>query len=184
MKFPLISDIASTSVVQVDISSSIADALDIMLENNHRSVIVVDVACFRILTVVNVLNIQNDSINIDKQLSELDLPIVPEINRHKNVLDTLEYLNESTEYLCVMNPDKTLYGLVTDTDITSNIDPDTLMDNYKLTDLLKLSRRVKWVKKDAITSVVLKDMANSAFDNVIVVENMQPIGILTTNEIT
>ncbi len=183
MKFPLISDIASTSVIHVDITSSIAEALDIMLEHHHRSVIVIDSDCFRILTVVDVLNIQENGSDLDMQLSELNLSKVPAITRDHNVLDTLEYLNNPIEYICVVNPDKTLYGLVTHTDITSNIDPDTLMDNYKLDDFLKLGRRMKWVKKDLITSDLLKDMIDESFDNALVVEDMKPIGILTTKDI-
>ena len=183
MKFPLVSDIASTSVAQIDIKSSVAEALEIMLEYNHRNVIVVDGDCFRLLTVVNVLKIQKNHSSLDMQLSELDLSKIPLITRDKNVLDTLEYLNNSIEYICVINPDKSLYGLVTHTDITSNIDPDTLMDNYRLTDFLKLGRRMKWVTKDLITSALLKDMIDESFDNSLVVEDMKPIGILTTKDI-
>jgi len=158
MKFPRISDIASTSVVHVDITSSITHALDIMLEHHHRNVIVIDSNCFRILTVVDVLNIQKNNSNLDMKLSELNLSKVPVITRDKNILDTLEYLNNPIEYICVINPDKTLYGLVTHTDITSNIDPNTLMDNYRLDDFFRLSQRMKWIKKDLITSNLLKDM--------------------------
>lgn len=183
MKFPLISDIASTSVVHVDITSSITHALDIMLEHHHRNVIVIDSNCFRILTVIDVLNIQKNNSNLDMKLSELNLSKVPVITRDKNVLDTLEYLNDPIEYICVINPDKTLYGLVTHTDITSNIDPDTLMDNYRLDDFFRLGRRMKWIKKDLITSNLLKDMVDESFDNALVVENMKPIGILTTKDI-
>ena len=179
----MISDIASTSVVQVDVTSSIADALDVMLVNNHRNVIVVSSGCYKILTIVDVLNIQKKHLNLEMPLSKLELSKVPEISRYKNVLDTLEYLNDSTEYLCVVNPDKTLYGLVTHTDITSNIDPDTLMDNYKLTDFLKLGRRMKWVSKETLTSVLLQEMVNGSFDNIVVVEKMKPVGILTTKDV-
>ena len=183
MKFPLISDIASTSVVHIDIENTISEALDIMLEHNHRNVIVIDGDCFRILTIIDVMNIQKNSLNLDMPLSEFNLSKVPLIDKDKNVLDTLEYLNNHIEYICVINPDKTLYGLVTHTDITSNIDPDTLMDNYRLTDFLKLGRRMMWVKKDLITSVLFNDMINKSFDNTLVVENMKPIGILTTKDI-
>ena len=86
MKFPVISDIASTSVVHVDISSSIENALDIMLEHNHRDIVVIDNENFRILTVIDVLNIQKNSLNLSMKLSELNLPIVPVLDKNKNVL--------------------------------------------------------------------------------------------------
>ncbi|WP_455756761.1 diguanylate cyclase [Sulfurimonas sp.] len=183
MKFPLISDIASTSVVSVDITSSVAEAIGMMLDKDHRNVIVIDKDCFKILTVIDILNIQKNKLDLSVKLSEVHLDIVPVIGREKNVLDTMEYLNNSIEYICVINPDKSLYGIVTHTDITSNIDPDTLMDNYRLQDFLKLNRRIKWVKKDTITFDLLKTMANDAFDNAVIVEDMKPIGILTTKDV-
>ena len=183
MKFPLISDIASTSVIHIDITAPTADALELMLEHNHRNIIVVDRDCFRILTVIDILNTQKKRQSLDMKLSELNLSRVPTITKDRNVLDTIEYLNESIEYICVVNSDGTLYGLVTHTDITSNIDPDTLMDNYRLQDFLKLGRRMKWVRKDAITSDLLEEMVKGLLDNVVIVENMKPIGILTTKDV-
>jgi len=183
MKFPLISDIATREVVHVDISSKISEALNVLVENIHRNVVVIDGSVFRIFTVIDVLNLQQNKIPLDSKLSSLDLQEVPIIYRDKNVLDTLEYLQNSIEYICVLERDGSLFGLLTHTDITSNIDPDTLMDNYKLSEFLKLGRRMKWVDKYTITSVLLEDMISGAFDNVVIVEDMKPIGILTTKDI-
>jgi len=183
MKFPLIGDIASTTVVCVDINQTVSDAMDLMLENNHRNIIVVDENKFYIFTVLDILNIQSNAISLDTSLKNLKLLKIPVIKSSKNVLDTLEYLNESLEYICVINKDKTLYGLVTHTDIISNIDPDTLMDNFRLSDFLKLGRRMKWVDKNDITANLLKEMIHNSFDNVVIVENSKPIGILTTKDI-
>ena len=183
MKFPLISDIASTSVEYIDIKNSAVDALNMMLKCNHRNVVVIDGDDFRLLTAADVLKIQKEYPSLNVQLSDLDLAKIPLISKDKNILDTLDYLNNTIEYICVVNPDATLYGLVTHTDITSNIDPDTLMDNYTLNDFLKTSRRMKWVKKELATSELFEDMINKKFDNVLVVEDMKPVGILTTKDI-
>jgi len=183
MKFPRISDIASTSVIYVGIEKSISEALNTMLKHNHRNVVVSDKSTFKILTVIDILDAQEKGISLDSPLSSLNLSVIPVISKDKNVLDTLSYLNESIEYICVLNRDGSLYGIVTHTDITSNIDPDTLMDNYKLIDYLKLNRRMKWVDKDEILSNLLKEMMQSSFDNAIVVDDMKPIGILTTKDI-
>ena len=183
MKFPLVSDIATTTVVSVDINSTIFSAIDMMLKYEHRNVVVVDGYKFHIFSVVDVLNVQAQGIDLNSSLKELHLSSVPLIRKEKNVLETLEYLSDSIEFICVINEDKSLYGLVTHTDITSNIDPDTLMDNFRLQDFLKLGRRMKWVKKNEITSNLLKDMVHGAFDNVVVVEDLKPIGILTTKDV-
>ena len=42
---------------------------------------------------------------------------------------------------------------------------------------------MKWVNKDDKTSDLLKEMTASSFDNVIVVENSKPLGILTTKDV-
>lgn len=183
MKFPLISSIASTSVITIDSRRSVAEAMDMMLKHDHRNVIVEDDGCYRILTIVDILNIQKSDSNINVLLSELDLLQIPRITKNKNVLDTLEYLNNDLEFICVVNSDNSLYGLVTHTDITSNIDPHTLMENYRLMDLLKLRHEVKSLTKDTATAIVIEEMINHSLDNVIIVENMKPIGILTTKDI-
>lgn len=183
MKFPLISDIASTNVVSVDISDSIATAIGEMIKHNHRNVLVQDKNIYYIFTVLDVLNIKATNIPLETLLQDIDLTPITIIDRDKNVLDTLEYLNDTLEYICVVNKDKTLYGLVTHTDITSNIDPDTLMDNFRLEDFLKLGRRVKWVNKDDTTLGLLDNMVSGSFDNVIIVEGKKPIGILTTKDV-
>ena len=183
MKFPLVSSIASTSIITIGIERSVAEAMDMMLEYDHRNVIVEDNDCYRILTIIDILNIQKIASNINVLLSQLNLPQIPKIEKNKNVLDTLEYLNDTLEFMCVVNTDNSLYGLITHTDITSNIDPHTLMENYRLMDFLKLRHEIRSLTKDTLTAIVIEEMTTNSVDNVIIVENMKPIGILTTKDI-
>ncbi len=183
MKFPVLSDIASTTVVSVNIDDSASKAIEQMLKYEHRHVVVIGGNSNYIISVIDVLTLQENKITLDTPLSNLKLQEIPSINKNKNVLDTLEYLNDSVEYICVTNDDGTLYGVLTHTDITSNIDPETLMDNYKLQDFLKLGRRMKWVSKDEKISKLISDMVDSAYDNVIVIDDLRPIGIFTTKDI-
>jgi len=181
MRFPIVGDIASRNVVTVDIDSSISKAIAKMLTNEHRNVVVIDGYNYFILTVIDILNLEGKDLEIS--LRDLKLSSIPTIHKEKNVLDTLVFLNKEIEYICVLDTDKSLYGFLTHTDIISNIDPDTLMDTYRLEDFLKIGRRMKWVSKDEKTSTLLKDMASSFFDNVIIVEKNKPLGILTTKDI-
>ncbi|MDA7818129.1 diguanylate cyclase [Sulfurimonas sp.] len=183
MKFPSIGDIATKDLATVQITDTINKAIDVMLKHEHRNVIVVDNDKFFILTVLDVLDIESKTICLDEKLSKLNLKEVSTIDKKRNILDALEYLNNDIEYICVLNKDNSLYGIVTHTDITSNIDPDTLMDNYTLQDFLKLGKRMKWVSKNEITSILLTDMINNLFDNVVIVEDNKPIGILTTKDV-
>ncbi|MEO1953165.1 MAG: CBS domain-containing protein [Campylobacterales bacterium] len=183
MKFPLVKDIASTSIILISISSSVKEALNLMLKENHRNAIVIDGDQFKILTVVDILNLKRDKLNIDTKLSNVNLARIPTINKNKNVLDTIEYLNNPIEHICILNENNSLYGLITHTDIISNIDPDTLMDNYRLSSFLKYGRRMKLVSKDIQTFKLLEEMINETNDNVIIVDKLKPIGILTTKDI-
>ena len=183
MKFPLVKDIASTSIILISIKCSVREALDLMLIENHRNAIVVDGGYFKILTVVDILNLKKDKQNINTKLSNLNLAKIPTIDKNKNVLDTIEYLNNSIEHICILNRDGTLYGLITHTDIISNIDPDTLMDNYRLSSFLKYGRRMKLVSRDTTTLTLLEDMIHETNDNVVIVEGLVPIGILTTKDV-
>ena len=181
MKFPIVADIATLNVVTVDMDSPISIAISKMLRYEHRNVIVIDENEYYILTVLDILNLEGKDLEVS--LRDLNLKKASTITKDKNVLDTLNYLNEKIEYICVLNEDKSLYGVISHTDITSNMDPDTLMDTYLLDDLLKIGKRMKWVEKNEKTSDLIKDMLTNSFDNVIVVENLKPVGILTTKDI-
>ncbi len=182
MKFPILSDIASTAVISVNINDTASKAIEQMLKHEHRHVVVIGEDSNYIISVINILNLKAKKINLDTPLSNLKLQEIPVINKNRNVLDTVEYLSDRVEYICVINDDGTLYGVLTHTDITSNIDPETLMENYRLQDFLKLGRRMKWVGKDEKISDLISDMVDLSYDNVIIVDDLRPIGILTTKD--
>ena len=183
MKFPLIREVASTDIIHVDIEDSISKAMDVMIKHNHRNVIVKDDDVYKILTVTDVLKIQNDDFDLNLPLKNLSLEKIPTIRADANVLETMEYLNNPMEYICAINSDNTPYGLITHTDITSHIDPHTLMDNYRLIDFLKIGKKMKIVSKDALISSILPEIIDGSFDHVLVVNDMKPVGILTTKDL-
>lgn len=95
----------------------------------------------------------------------------------------MEYLSCDIEHICVTDDEGRLYGLITHTDITSSIDPETLMNNFCLNDFLKLGKRVKWIKKETHTKEVLDNMIKGQTDSVMIVEDKKPIGIFTTKDV-
>jgi diguanylate cyclase (GGDEF)-like protein len=183
MKFPTIGEIATTSVVSIDIDKTIIQAIDTMFKNDHRSIIVRDGSNYRILRVGDILNIKIKGIDLKKTLRELDLPAVQTIHKDKNILQIVDYLNCEIEHLCIIDDEGLFYGLVSHADITSSIDPDTLMENFCLNDFLKLSRRAKWISKNMKTIDLLQEMITNDFESVIIVENFKPIGIFTTKDV-
>jgi predicted transcriptional regulator len=183
MKFPSIGEIATTTVVSISIEKSIADAIKMLFESPHRNIIVIDGDIFRILTVNDILNIKVKEIDLKTPLKDLNLAVVQTAHKDKNILHIVDYLNCEIEYICITDDDDSLYGIVSHTDITSSIDPDTLMSSLCLDDFLKLSKRSKWINKEIKTIDLLSDMMNKNYDSVIVVEKQKPIGIFTTKDV-
>lgn len=183
MNFPNISDLATTNVTCISIHANTSEAVEAIFSSKHRSAIVCDQEKYYIFGVTDILHMVTKEMGFDTSLQNLKLKKIPTINKHKNVLDTLELVSSGYEYIVVTNDDATLYGIITHTDITSNIDPDTLVENYKLQDFLKLGRRMKWVERDTLMSDLLQDIAFNSFDNAIIVENFEPVGIITTKDI-
>lgn len=183
MKFPNICDIATKEVVTVSIDSDIIEAVEVIFKSKHRAAIVSSNNEFFVFGSSDILHLVTQNIPLDTPLSKLKLIKIPTIEKNKNVLDTIDMISNSVEYIAVLEDDGTLYGIVTHTDIANNIDPETLMDNYKLQDFLKLGRRMKWVSKEISTAKLLEDITLNSFDNAIVVEDLRPIGILTTKDV-
>ena len=183
MIFPKVGSIATTSVVSIDIDNKISDAMRKMFENEHRNILVTEGNIFRIMRVTDILNLKSRDVDMEGSLKDIELPFVPVVNKEKTVLSTLEYLNCEVEYICVVDDEGELFGLISHTDIISSIDPDTLMDNFCLLDFLKLGKRAKWIDKDLKTSELLCDMAKKSFESVVIIENLKPIGIFTTKDV-
>lgn len=183
MKFPKIGDIATTTVISVDSSETIFEAIKLMLDSVHRNIVVIDGHIFRILSVSDILSLKIRNTDLMQPLKVLNLASVKTVDKDKSVLDIIDYLNCEIEHICVTDDMGKLFGLVSHTDITSSIDPDTLMDNLCLYDFLKLSRRAKWVDKNIKTIDVLHDMTANRYESVIVIEKLRPIGIFTTKDV-
>ncbi len=183
MKFPTIGEIATKSVVSIDVSRSIKEAIKLIFEHDHRNVIVVEGNSFRVLMAADILKAKAKNIDLSNSLDILNLSVIQTINKNDNVLQTVEYLNCDMEYICAINDDGSLYGLVTHTDIISNINPDTLMANFCLQDFLKLGKRDKWIEKDMKTADLFHEMAQNYLDSVMIIEDSKPIGIFTTKDV-
>jgi len=185
MRFPTIGDIATPEVVTVDIQDSIADAVEKIYTTRHRNALVNVGDAFYVFGAQDILQMSAQGVDVERSLETLNLRKVNSISRDKNVLDTLDVVDRPSEceQMAVVDEHGVLCGIVTHTDIANNIDPETLMENFRLQDFLKLGKRMKWVSKDISTKELFSDIASQAFDNAIVVEDAKPIGIITTKDV-
>lgn len=185
MRFPTIGDIATPEVVTVDIKDSISDAVEKIYMTKHRNALVSVGDQFYVFGAQDILQMSAQGIDVERSLETLNLRRVNSISRDKNVLDTLDVVDRPSEceQMAVVDENGALCGIVTHTDIANNIDPETLMENFRLQDFLKLGKRMKWVSKDISTKELFNDIAAQSFDNAIVVADSKPIGIVTTKDV-
>lgn len=182
MFFPSISDLLIKDIVIIDASKTLADAIELMLNNNHRNAVVCDSHKQYIITASDFIKFNLKHNDMNTKLHDLNIRELPLIDKDRNILETLDMLKENIEYIGVVNREGDFVGLLTHTDIMSSIDPHVLMENFTLSDFIKISKRVQWVTKDNLTSDILKQMTNETYSSVVVIENKKPIGIITTKD--
>jgi|GEM_PF-373806 len=183
MKFPSLAELAKTDVIYIDITATIEESIALMLNNEHRNIIVVDKKCYRIMMISKVVYIQKEGINTQLTLDTLNLPKIVALHKKTNILKCIEYINGDLEYVCTLNDDQSLHGIITLTDIISHIDPDILIENYTLREYLYLGSSVMQATPNEIVLDLFDQFEHSSFESVVITQNEAPIGILTAKDI-
>jgi diguanylate cyclase (GGDEF)-like protein len=183
MKFPLLEELATTDVIYIDIEATIKEAITLMLSNEHRNIIVQDGNRYRILMISKVVCIKKKSINQTLKLKTLHLPQIIALHKKTNILKCVTYINANVDYICTLNDNGSLHGILTLTDIISYIDPDTLIENYTLREYLYLGTTIMQSKPNEIVLDLFDKFEQSNFDSVVITEKEHPVGILTAKDI-
>lgn len=184
MKFPSVKEIATREVVTIGIDKNVNDALNTMILHQHRDVVVTDGTNYYLVTANDLIRFQVEGIAFESSLESCPLERAPTIHQNSNVLDALEYVQQSFDYICVLDDDGVLSGILSSTDVMSSIDPETMIENYRLGELLKINKGVKRSLPDEPLKNVFKYLLDNTHDCVIICgETDQPIGILTTKDV-
>lgn len=183
MHFISIKELASTNVETLSSDTILSSAMEYMLHRDHRNVIVTHQNEYRALSVYDILANYKNNKNNNLQLSQLELKTLPKIDKNSNILEALSSSVSSVEHFIATNSDGSLYGLVAYSDIISSIDPDTLMDNYKIMDFVKVQEYDDWVTRDKSTIDVFRQLEENSNNAIVVIEDKKPIGILTTRDV-
>lgn len=183
MKFPVISELVTTDVTLLKIDATLNETIELMYNQNHRSVIVQNSSRFYIVTASDLLKLKLKNYDFNQKLSQIRLVEIPTIEDDQNILEAISFLEQSIEYISVIDKGSNFRGIITHTDIISNIDPETLMDNYKICDLININKPICKVKENTQTLEVLTKMVESNLDNVIIERDNQPFGIITTKDV-
>jgi len=154
-----------------------------MIESGHRSIIVESGHFFHILLAHDILTLDETERNLDHPISEAITHRLPSINQDQNILEAISYLQEPIEYIATTDNNGNLVGLVTHSDIINCTDPEILMDNYSIGEVVKSQKTDIWVNSDDSTKVVLQKMKIADKDCSIIVEDGVPIGIFTIKDV-
>ncbi len=181
MLFPTVNRISTKNVVTIPITKTINEAINKMSSSNHRDIIVVNDKDYHLLTVNDIISFKLENIDFDTPMMEIALKIVPQIHEESNILDAFKMIQEDIEYICLVNDERELCGIVTHTDIITNIDPEILMANSKVKDMIR-NTMANAASKGTSTQTILNGILDTYSDCVIILEDEKPIGIVTTKD--
>lgn len=183
MFFPTLGLIATTDVITVDIHGTIQDALNKMHQHNHRSIIVVNKTLHYIITTKDIIRLKLEGVCFSTPLSQIQLRALPLIDKESNIINALNLTNDIDEHICVCNKDGSLYGLVTNSDIVASVDPQVILESLQISTIFEKKYGYKSFSPSTAMSEVLSFMKDSLSDCVIIQEEKQAIGILTSKDI-
>jgi diguanylate cyclase (GGDEF)-like protein len=183
MYFPSIYELATTDVKAVDVDATLSEAVSLMLHSEHRRIVVFKDRRFFAMDIYDVLRINRQNTNINSTLEHVELIALPTIDKDVNILEAFSVINYEHEHFAAINGDGSFYGLVAQSDIIASIDPDTLMDNYRLCDLIKTHKKNLIVDKNTCIDKVLVEMELGNSDAAIVLEGKKPLGIITGKDV-
>ena len=180
---PSVSDICVKEIVKIDISASLSQAVEIMRQKNVRSILVVDVenTNYFILTTNDAIEYKIKNIPLNTKLSKITLQDVHKVDANVNILEIINHDEIKDEYLIVMNEDK-IVGILSQTDIINNIDPQVLIQKQTISNIL-LQYSVQTIYQDEAAINAIKIMKAKGIDSIIIINNEnKPLGIFTTKD--
>lgn len=181
MFFPPIRELATTDVVSVAEGAHLNEALQLMARNKVRDLVIrKESGGYGLLTAPDLVRMHFSLPSFDIPIAEASCRPLPTLSKESNILDVLDDLDGSQGYAAVVDADGELYGIVSNTDILSSLDPQVLIQRQYLRDLFH-RHEVKKMPSRARVEDVLALMAD-ADDAVIVDDHGKAVGIVTTQD--
>ena len=181
--YPKIADITNTEVDVVPVTITLDKAMTMLFDSEHRYLLVTDDKAFYVIGIFELLDYAKRVDAHTTSLKNLTMKKTPTLFKHEIVSKALKTIAKGNDIVVVLDENATFYGIVTQVDILSSIDPDTMMETFRLSDLLKFKKRVRWVNKEMSTEEIVRFMEAFNHDVVMVVEERRPIGIVTIKDI-
>lgn len=185
MRFPSILEICTREVVTVSEQATLKEAIDKMIASNHRNIVVDGGHYFHILLVEDIIRFNvHKQVDFNTPLNALSLTRLPMIKADANILESVHLLKDRLEYIGVESEEGEFCGLLSHTDIVNSIDPEILMENYAIRDVLQKHRYDLWEKETESTRFVIQKMASYNADCVLCLSDENRLtGVFTTKDI-
>jgi len=180
---PTVSDICTKDVVSIEITETISSAIVKMKINNVRSILIIDSKNndYFILTTNDAIEFKLNNLSLETKLYNITLNKIHKVDANVSVLEIINQEHITTEYIIILDKDE-IVGILSQTDIINNIDPQILLKKQSLSNVI-LQYTVQTVYQDEATINAIKIMKSKDVDSVIIVNNKnEPLGIFTTKD--
>jgi len=182
MIFPTISEITIRDIVTVSDQMELQDAVEVMLITPHSHVVVETENGYSLLEVYDLICYYR-IVERHTRLCELQLEPLYTFTENTGVDEAIKLLREGHETFAVTDSHGRFVGVVVQTDLISSVDPQTLMENYRIHDLFKIKKRNRWISPDVLMKQAVEEMHMKQYDAYLIVEHRKPVGILTSKDI-
>ncbi|MBK1733759.1 hypothetical protein CKO15_00365 [Halorhodospira abdelmalekii] len=182
LPFPAISTIATTEVVCLPPTATVADAVRTMKARNIRNVVVVDDRGYRLFLSSMLLTLEAQGHDFQTPLDALDLPWATALAPDASVLDGLKAIRNHSEHICLEDENGALCGIVSYSDLAGSLDPQALAQSQNLGELLYSAKTLELAPDLALNHAMAR-MADQDRDAAIIVDAQRPVGLLTQRDI-
>lgn len=181
MFFPPIEELATTDIVSVSDDVYLSEALRQMAERKVRDIVIRrESGGYGLLTAPDMVQLRFSLPSLEIAVGRVSCRPLPSIAKGHNILDVLDQLDGSQGYAAVVDTHGALFGIVSNTDILSSLDPQLMLQRQHLRDLLH-RHEIKKTPHDTPVGQVLGQLVE-ADDAVIVLKQGQGVGIVTTHD--
>ncbi len=182
MLFPNIEDFAIAAVVTVNATDTVRCAIGSMSAHNLRDVVVVgsEAGRFGIFTAADLIRQHIKNADLDRSLGEAGYRDLPVAAAGTNILEAMRHFGRDDEYICVVDAQGSLHGIVSYTDVAAGIDPKVLIERQRIGDLIG-RHGIKTIGAGARLDDALS-LLEMPSDAVVVMRENRPVGILTTKD--
>jgi diguanylate cyclase (GGDEF)-like protein/PAS domain S-box-containing protein len=185
MEFKNVLEIATQHITSVSRKDTLMKAAELMIQNNLRNVLVVDsgIKEYGIITVTDITDFLLRGVSFTDLVESVDFKNVKQIHKDTTALEASFVIREDITYLCVVDDDQNLLGIVSMSNIISAIDTELVVNDIRLGHIIGKTKAKVAKPTDSLSAVFHKVNSTSTEAVVIMSSAHTPIGIITKRDL-